>query len=109
MSIFSFAEEIVDNAVSIVSSAINQIGDVQQNIVSDFDPIVNGAWIGQGSTAFQQEVTGELLPAIQALSQTTTAALSLAKEVADQIKEADSFLDNLFGFVEDVFDAITPW
>lgn len=109
MSIFSFAEDVVDSAVGIINNALSQVGDMQQNIISDFDPIVQGAWIGKGSTEFQGEVTGDVLPAIQNLAQTTTSALSLAKEVQEQIHEADSFLDSLFGVVEDVFDAITPW
>lgn len=109
MSIFSFAEDVVDMAVNVVNQVVSSIGDTQQSIVSNFDPIVQGAWIGKGSTEFQNEVTSDLLPAIQNLASTTSAALSLAKEVQEQIHEADSFLDSLFGFVEDVFDAITPW
>jgi uncharacterized protein YukE len=109
MGIFSFQEMIVDQAVNLITSSSNQTAEVLGNIMSAFNPINDGAWIGQGAEAFKAEVLTEIVPGLADLINAINAANSLAKEVQEEIHAADDFLSALFGFVEDVFDAITPW
>lgn len=109
MGIFSFQETIVDSAVNMVNNSSAQTAEVLGNVMSAFNPINDGAWIGQGAEAFKAEVMSELIPGLAELIQGINSANSLAKEVQEQIHAADDFLSSLFGFVEDVFDAITPW
>jgi len=109
MSIFSFEAQIADQAVNLINSSANQTQEVLGDVVSKFGPINDGAWIGKGAEAFKSEVLSELIPGLSDLIQYLQTADNLAKEVASEIHAADDFLNGLFGFVEDVFDAITPW
>jgi len=109
MSIFSFEAQVADQAVQLINQSSSQSQEVLGDIVSKFGPINDGAWIGKGAEAFKNEVLSEVIPGLSDLIQYLQTADTLAKDIAAEIHAADDFLSGLFGFVEDVFDAITPW
>jgi uncharacterized protein YukE len=109
MSIFSFEAAIADQAVNLINTSQSQTQEVLGDVVSKFGPINDGAWIGKGADAFKNEVLSEVIPGLSDLIQYLQTSETLAREIAEEIHAADDFLSGLFGFVEDVFDAITPW
>jgi uncharacterized protein YukE len=109
MSIFSFEAAIADQAVNLINTSQSQTQEVLGDVVSKFGPINDGAWIGKGAEAFKNEVLSEVIPGLSDLIQYLQTSETLAREIAEEIHAADDFLSGLFGFVEDVFDAITPW
>jgi len=109
MSIFSFEAQIADQAVDLINQSSSQTQEVLGSVLSKFGPINDGAWLSKGAEAFKNEVLSEVIPGLSDLIQYLNSANTLAKDVASEIHAADDFLNGLFGFVEDVFDAITPW
>jgi hypothetical protein len=108
MGIFSFEAAMADQAVNLINMSASQSSDTLSNILNDLAPINDGAWIGLGAEEFKQDAY-RLIGGLATLISDINATGGLAREVAEDIHAVDNFLSSLFGFVEDVFDAITPW
>jgi len=71
-----------------------------QMLKSKMDPLESGDWIGQGSDAFFQEMSGEIMPALQRLTEVLQDASAVAKEIVQKMKEAEEEARSPFSFYD---------
>jgi hypothetical protein len=106
MGILSALINEVEGAIDNVMKQVEESVGVEDAIKSALNPIVGGAWVGQGADAFIQVVNQELIAALRDLILSISALGQLIKDALDFIKEVDEMLSNPIGVVESVFDAI---
>lgn len=106
MSIFTFlADEIVEQA--------NQFGRQRQqcdqtvsNIRGGMNPIQGGAWTGQGSKAFIQEVVTKLIPMIMELIAAIAGFGGNLSKALNIMTQADKMVSGIAGQMSDIFDQV---
>jgi hypothetical protein len=57
MSVYDFSEDGVEEVIGMINQQRARSENVASNLRSAFQPIADGAWIGQGSGAFQQDAS----------------------------------------------------
>jgi len=106
MSILGALIDEVEGAIdSVMKQATDAIG-VQDAIKSALDPIIGGAWKGQGADAFINVVQTQLLKAAETAIESITGLGNLIEDALDIIKAADAILSAPAEIVEGIFDAI---
>lgn len=106
MSIFSCVLGEVQDVVSQVTQQANQIDDMMGGIRGGMQPIMGGAWTGQGANAFIDEVQTRLIPEIMALIASIMGFGGGITSAMDTISQADSDANSVVGGLGDVFDSI---
>ena len=106
MSIFSCVMNDVQDVVNQVTQQANQVDDMMGNIRGGMQPIMGGAWTGQGANGFIEEVQTRLLPEITALIASIMGFGGGITQGLDIIDQADTDVFGVVGQVADVFDSI---
>ncbi len=106
MSIFSCVMGEVQDIVSQVVSQANIVDDMMGGIRGGMQPIVGGAWTGQGAEAFIDEVQSRLIPEITALISSIGGFGGGITSAMDVISQADSDAHNVANNLADVFGSI---
>src|SRR5690349_11003326 len=106
MGILSALINDVEDAVKNVTNQAEQATGVQDAVKSALQPIVDGAWTGQGSQAFQGAVQDEMLSAINDLIDSITGLGSSINSALDIIKEVDALASAPVDAIEGAIDAI---
>lgn len=106
MSIFSCVMNEVQDVVNQVTQQANQIEDLMGNVRSGMQPIEGGAWTGQGSQAFIEEVQTRLFPEITALIASVMGFGGGITQALDVIGQADNDVFGVVQGVGDIFDSI---
>jgi WXG100 family type VII secretion target len=60
-----------------------------QAVHGAMDPLEGGGWVGRGSDAFFNEMNGEILPAVQRLTDALAQAQAVTKQINDLMQQAD--------------------
>jgi len=106
MSLFSCVlNEVQDVAGQIVQQA-NLVEEVAGGIRNGMNPIMGGAWTGQGAQAFIEEVQSRLIPEIMALIASIAGFGGGISSAMDIVQQADNDVLGVAGQVADVFDSI---
>ncbi len=106
MSIFSCVMGDVEDVMNQVARQASQVEDVAGGIRSGMQPIMGGAWTGQGARAFTDEVQSRLIPQIMALVASITGFGGGISNALGMIQQADNDVFGVVGQVTDVFDSI---
>ena len=106
MSIFSCVFGEVQDVVSQVTQQANMVEDLMGNIRGGMQPIMGGAWTGQGAQAFIEEVETRLIPEIMALIASIAGFGGGITQAMDIVQQADNDAANVVNGLADVFDAI---
>lgn len=106
MSIFSCVMGDVQDVVNQVVQQANLVEEVAGGIRNGMNPIVGGAWTGQGAQAFIQEVQTRLIPEIMALIASIMGFGGGITSALDIIQQADNDVFGVVGQVTDIFDSI---
>lgn len=106
MSLFSCVIGDVQDVVRQVTQQANMVEDMMGNIRSGMQPIMGGAWVGQGADAFVDEVQSRLIPEIMALIASVMGFGGGINSAMGIIQQADNDVFNVVGGVMDVFDSI---
>lgn len=101
-----FARGIVDGIAGQILQQTGIVEDLMGNMRNMLQPVLNGAWTGNGADSFVEEVQSRLLPEIAALIASIggfSINLNFATETIDQADDkAQSVVDGL----GDIFDRI---
>ena len=103
MSLFSCIFGDIDDVLNQINQQANQIDSALNIIRTGFQPIQQGAWIGQGADAFMDEVESRLIPEILDLMQAIGGFGGGIRQVTQMIDEADG---NIFKEVMTLADLI---
>jgi len=106
MSIFSCVINEVQDVVNQVTQQANQIEDVVGGIRGGMQPIMGGAWVGQGAQAFIEEVNTRLIPQIMQLIASIVGFGGGINSALDIISQADNDVFGLVNNIGDIFDSI---
>jgi len=106
MSLFSCVIGDVQDVVSQVTQQANMAEEVSSGIRSGMQPIMGGAWTGQGAQAFIEEVNSRLLPEIAALISSIAGFGGGITNALDTISQADNDVFGVANQIGDVFDSI---
>jgi uncharacterized protein YukE len=106
MSIFSCVINEVQDVVSQVTQQANQVEDVVGGIRGGMQPIMGGAWVGQGAQAFIEEVNSRLIPQIMQLISSISGFGGGITSALDRIGQADNDVFGVVGNIGDIFDSI---
>jgi uncharacterized protein YukE len=106
MSIFSCVINEVQDVVSQVTQQANQVEDVVGGIRGGMQPIMGGAWVGQGAQAFIEEVNSRLIPQITQLIASISGFGGGITSALDLVGQADNDVFGVVGNVGDIFDSI---
>ena len=106
MSIFSCVFGEVQDVISQVTQQANMVEDLMGNIRGGMQPIVGGAWTGQGAQAFIEEVETRLIPEIMALIASIGGFGGGIGQAMDIVHQADNDATNVVNGLTDVFDSI---
>lgn len=79
--------------LTTISGTLRSQGDaikaMNQRLKSAQETLKGGDWIGKGATKFYQEMDGQVMPALQRLTNALTEAGRVTKEIANVIKQAE--------------------
>jgi len=106
MSIFSCIINDVQDVVSQVTQQANEVDGVGNLIKNGMQPIMGGAWTGQGANAFIEEVNSRLVPEILQLVASIGGFGGGITSALDVVSNADAQVNNVVGTLSDVFDSI---
>lgn len=106
MSIFSCVMGDVQDVVNQVVQQANLVEEVAGGIRNGMNPIVGGAWTGQGAQAFIDEVQTRLIPEIMALIASIAGFGGGINTALDIVQQADNDVFGVVGQVVDIFDSI---
>jgi len=106
MSIFSCVMSEIQDVVSQVVSQANMIEDMMGGIRGGMQPIMGGAWTGEGANAFIEEVQTRLIPDIMSLIASIGGFGGGITSAMDVIGQGDSDANTVVGALGDVFDSI---
>ena len=106
MSIFTcFIDDITDT-INQVRQQANVVDDVQNMISVGMQPIVGGAWTGEGASSFVDEVQSRILPEI---AQLAASISGFGGGVSSAIEIVGGYSDQALSAVNtlcDTYDAI---
>ncbi len=106
MSLFSCIINDVQDVVSQVAQQANQVDEVGNMIKNGMQPIIGGAWTGQGANAFIEEVNTRLVPQILQLFASIGGFGGGITSALDIISQADNQVSSVVGGLADTFDSI---
>lgn len=106
MSFFSCIINDVQDVVSQVAQQANDVDGVGSLIRNGMQPIMGGAWTGQGANAFIEEVNSRLIPEILQLVASIGGFGGGITSALDIISQADNQVANVVGGLADTFDSI---
>lgn len=106
MSIFSCVMNEVQDVVGQITQQANLVEEVAGGIRNGMNPIMGGAWTGQGAQAFIEEVQSRLIPEITALIASIGGFGGNIMGAMDIIQQADNDVLGVAGQIADVFDSI---
>jgi uncharacterized protein YukE len=106
MSIFSCVINEVQDVVGQITQQANQVEDVVGGIRGGMQPIMGGAWVGQGAQAFIEEVNSRLIPQIMQLIASISGFGGGINGALDIIGQADNDVFGVVGNIGDIFDSI---
>jgi|SRR5450432_989150 uncharacterized protein YukE len=104
-ALISDVEDVIDKVTKQVGDATDMKGVLD----SALQPIMEGAWVGKGSTVFQGVMEEQVMTAIQNVIESITGLGSDIKDALEIIKEADalmSLLDPIGDAVSAIGDAL---
>jgi len=102
-----FARSVVEGIIGQFMQQANVIEDsVRAPLNNLLQPIVNGAWTGEGAEAFIDEVTGRLLPDIANLIAAISGVGGDISSAADLLDQGDEQARGIADTLGDIFDAI---
>ncbi len=106
MSIFSFIFDEITGNVSQVAHQADACEQIVNQIRTGLQPIMGGAWIGQGAQAFIQETNGTLIPEINQVIAAISSYGGSINMAFDIISQADDAVFNIVNQLGDIIDAI---
>ena len=106
MSVFSCIIDEVQDVVSQVTQQSNQVEEMVGGIRNGMQPIMGGAWTGQGARAFIEEVQSRLIPEVMQLIASIGGFGGNITGAMGLIQEADNQVFGVVGQISDVFDSI---
>jgi hypothetical protein len=106
MSIFSCVIDEVQDVISQVVQQSNMVDEVAGGIRNGMQPIMGGAWVGEGANAFIDEVNTRLIPQIMQLVASIAGFGGSITSALDIISQADNEVGGIVGPLGDVFDSI---
>lgn len=106
MSVFSCVINEVEDVVRQVTQQANMVDDVVGGIRGGMQPIMGGAWIGEGANAFIEEVNTRLIPEIMQLIASIMGFGGGINFALDIIQQADNEVAGLANSASDIFDSI---
>lgn len=106
MSLFSCIMGDVQDVVSQVTQQANMVEEMMNTVRTGMQPIMGGAWVGQGAEGFIEEVETRLIPEIMALIASVMGFGGGITQALDLVSQADSDVFNVVGGVADIFDTI---
>src|SRR5258707_2353656 len=96
----------VEGAIDQVMQQASEAVGVKDAINTALNPIVGGAWTGNGAKAFINIAENQLIKAAEEAVLSITGLGNLIKDALEIIKEADAILSAPAEIVEGIFDAI---
>jgi uncharacterized protein YukE len=96
----------VQDVVSQIVSQSNAVDDVMGGIRGGMQPIVGGAWTGQGAEAFIDEVQSRLIPDIMALISSIGGFGGGINTAMGIVSQADSDSNSVVNTLMDTFGSI---
>jgi WXG100 family type VII secretion target len=72
------------------------IESVRKFLSSESEQLHGGGWVGQGADKFQAEMSGEVIPAVQRLSEALTQAANTMKLICNIFNEAEQETQGYF-------------
>jgi len=105
-AVLKFARSVVDGIAGQILQQTGILEDVAGQFRSMLQPVMNGAWTGDGAEAFISEVQSRLIPEIMALIASIggfSASLNFSTDIIDQ---TDDKALNVVDQLGDVFDRI---
>ena|SRR5438045_1814771 len=106
MGILSALINEIEDAVNNVTKQAEQATGIKDAVNAALSPIVDGAWTGQGSQAFQEAVQNELLSSVEDLIESISGLGGSINSALDIIKEVDALASAPVDAVEGAIDAI---
>lgn len=105
-AVLKFARSIVDQVAGQILQQTGIVEDVSNQFRSLIQPIMDGAWTGQGADAFVDEVQSRLIPEIMALIASIGGFSVNLNFATDTIDQADAKSNNLVENLGDIFDRV---
>lgn len=106
MSLFSCVMGDVQDVVRQVTQQANMVEDMMGHVRSGMQPIMGGAWVGQGADSFIEEVETRLIPEVMALIASVMGFGGGINSAMGIIEQADNDVFNVVGGVTDIFESI---
>jgi WXG100 family type VII secretion target len=88
-----------DQLEQVASQFVNEaqaIQAMQQKVRSSYAKLVDKGWIGQGATAFFDEMDSKVLPTQEHLQQALEQAGQITQKIAQAIRQAEEQASSLF-------------
>jgi ABC-type xylose transport system substrate-binding protein len=96
----------VQDVVGQVTRQAQQVEDMVGSVRGGMQPIMGGAWTGQGAQAFIEEVTTRLIPEVMALIASIAGFGGGITQALDIVGGADDAVFGVVNNVGDIFDSI---
>jgi len=74
------------------AEAMDQVSQFRQRV----DGLHNAGWIGKAADQFNEEMTGEIIPALQRMAEAFTAAAETLTKIRETYNSADEECSNYF-------------
>lgn len=105
MSILSFVQDLIEQQIAEYQKQHGQTDGVLTMLMNAHDPLVNGAWIGNGQKAYVAEALKlfQRVKELMAIMQLYTKGIETAFGI---IQVADRQVRDIAGRVADVFDKV---
>lgn len=96
--LFKMDYDLFKNSVSQeFRKASDDCAKMAQDLKSKYDPLVSGAWIGEGANKFKAEMESDVIPVIRRLHQNLGEAANLTAQMEQIIHEAETEASNILG------------
>jgi uncharacterized protein YukE len=96
----------VQDVISQVTQQANLVEEMMNSVRTGMQPIMGGAWIGQGAEAFIDEVESRLIPEVMALIASVMGFGGGITQALNLVSQADNDAFGVVGGVMDLFDSI---
>jgi hypothetical protein len=105
--ILKIARSVVNHVISMITSQVNIIQDaVTSPLKSLVQQVTNGAWKGDGSVRFVQEMSSEVIPSLVNIGSVNMGFGSAIKKALDFMDQADRQATSKASELFDVFGKI---
>jgi len=105
--LLSIARAVVNSVMDTINSAINQIADTVTSPLKSFvNQVTGGIWKGDGADRFVQEMTSEVIPALNNIGSVTFSFGNILGQAVSLIDQAESTASNLANSLLDTFGSI---